>query len=311
MAGGDFMKKRAIIIYNPKSGKQDFQSKVDCVIGRIESAGFLVDSYATAYPGQGTELARVACEEQYDLLIIVGGDGTFNEVVNGMMEYNRRPVIGYIPAGTCCDIGKSLGLSKKIDRAIDIILHESAVKMDVVRANDRYFCYVSGNGAYIDISYVTDSRLKRKIGYFAYLIKGLEELFTIPKLRMTIETDQGQIHGIYSLVLIINSKRVAGINMIYKPSLDDGLVDVVLYRYLFPLNNIIYFFSFLLPFWSTPLVKRFQTTNLKVYTNSKSRWNVDGESGGIGNQDLQVCKQAIEIIVPKTIQNRYFKNQHN
>jgi diacylglycerol kinase (ATP) len=301
--------KRAIIIYNPKSGKQDFQPKLENVVGKFEAATFLVDSYATAYPGQATELARVACEEQYDLLVIVGGDGTFNECVNGMMDFAKRPTIGYIPAGTCCDIGHTLGLTKNVDEAITTILHNQSVLMDVVKANDRYFCYVSGNGAYIDISYVTDSKLKKRIGYFAYLIKGAEELLTIPKLRMRVIHDHGEFKGRYSLILIINSKRVAGINMIYKPKLDDGLIDVVLYRYLWPLNNIVYFFSFFLPFWSTPLVKRFKTSELKIITNSRSRWNVDGESGGIGNQTVKVCKQAIAVIVPVGTRNRYFNSQ--
>jgi diacylglycerol kinase (ATP) len=301
--------KRAIIIYNPKSGKQDFQSKVDCVVGKMERMHYLVDSYATAYPGQGTELAKVACEERYDVLIIVGGDGTFNECVNGVMEFEQRPILGYIPAGTSCDIGHTLGLSKDVDQALHNILHNQSVKMDVVKANDRYFCYVSGNGAYVDISYVTDSYLKKKIGYLAYVLKGIEELFTIPKLRMRIIHDKGEFKGRFSLVLIINSKRVAGISMIYKPTLDDGLVDVVLYPYLFPINNIIFLIGFFLPFWSTPLVKRFKTSKLNIITNAKSRWNIDGESGGVGNQTMQVYKQAIEVIVPAYIKKRYFKNQ--
>lgn len=301
--------KRAIIIYNPYSGKQDFQPKLETVVAKFEAAAYLCDSYATAYPGQATELARVACEEAYDLLVIVGGDGTFNECVNGMMDFEARPLIGYIPAGTCCDIGNTLGLSKDVDKAIENILQNTVVKMDVVKSNDRYFCYVTGNGAYIDISYVTDSRLKKKIGYLAYLVKGAEELFTIPKLRMRIKHDGGEFKGRFSLILIINSKRVAGINMIYKPTLDDGLIDVVLYRYVWPFNNIVYFVSFLLPFWSTPLVKRLQTGRLQIVTSSRSRWNVDGESGGMGNQNIQVCKQAISIIVPPDTKKRYFKHQ--
>lgn len=300
---------KTILVYNPKSGKQQFEPHLEQVIDRLTKNGYQVSAFRTEYPGQATELARMACEEHYQLLIIVGGDGTFNECVNGLMDYADRPKIGYIPAGTCCDIGHTLGLPKDINLALDNILKNHAVKMDVVQANDRYFCYVSGNGAYIDISYVTDSKLKRKVGYLAYLIKGLEELFTIPKIRMRVTYDEGEFRGTFSLILIINSKRVAGINMIYKPYLDDGLVNVVLYRYLWPLNNIIYFLSFILPFWSTPLVKRFKTGNMKVITSTRSKWNVDGESGGRGNQEIHVCKQAISIIVPESARKRFFPNQ--
>lgn len=301
--------KKCTIIYNPKSGKQDFADKAEYVVKRIESSGYIVKAQKTCCQNEATELARKACTEMVDLLIIAGGDGTFNECVNGLMHSHYRPTIGYIPAGTCCDIGNTLGLSKDVKKAVDNILNGKIVKMDVVQSNDRYFCYVSGNGAYIDISYVTDSKLKRKIGYLAYIIKGAEELFTIPKIRMRVKYDKGEFKGNFSLILLINSKRVAGINMIYKPTLDDGLINVVLYRYLIPFNNIIYFFSFILPFWSTPLVKRFKTKHLSITTNSKSKWNVDGESGGIGNQEITVQKQGISIVVPDYIKKRYFRHQ--
>jgi diacylglycerol kinase (ATP) len=128
---------------------------------------------------------------------------------------------------------------------------------------------------------------------------------------MKVIHDNGEFRGKFSLVLIINSKRVAGINMIYKPRLDDGLVDIVLYRNIYPLNWLLYFTSFLLPFWSTPLVKRFKTSSIKIVTNTRSRWNIDGESGGIGNQDIKVFKQAISIIIPAKSKLKYFKNQED
>jgi diacylglycerol kinase (ATP) len=300
---------KTMIIYNPMSGKRTFAGRLGYVVERLSACGHVIATYETAYPGQATELARKACEDHVDRLIIVGGDGTFNECVNGMMDFETRPTIGYIPAGTCCDIGHTLGLSKDVPKAVDNILANTAADMDVVKTNDRYFCYVSGNGAYIDISYVTDSKLKKKIGYLAYLVKGAEELLTIPKMKMRIMYDKGEFRGRFSLILVINSKRVAGINMIYKPTLDDGFVDVVLYRYYFPFNNLIYFFSFLLPFWSTPLVKRFRTRSMKIITDTKSKWNVDGESGGTGNQEIKVCQKAISIIVPDRTKKRYFPSQ--
>jgi diacylglycerol kinase (ATP) len=302
--------KKAMMIINPQSGRQNFSDRLNKTLERFHSAGYDIDVRETKHPGQATEYAKTACEQHYAHMIIVGGDGTFNECVNGMMDYENRPTIGYIPAGTCCDIGMTLGLTKNVDRAVSIILKDEPVKMDVVKANDRYFCYVSGNGAFIDISYVTDSKLKKKIGYFAYLVKALEELFTIPKMKMTVTHDEGVIKGAFSLALIINSKRVAGVNMIYKPSLDDGKVDVVLYRHIFPINGLLYLLSFLLPFWSSPLVTRFKTKAMRIETTSKSRWNIDGESGGIGNQNFKVCQHAIAIIVPKKIQRKYFVHQN-
>ncbi len=300
-----------MVIYNPKSGNQKFEDKLDFVVNLLKDKYDDVFVCKTNNPGHATDLASTACEGNYDLLVIVGGDGTFNECVNGMMEYEHRPRIGYIPSGTCCDIGMSLGLSKNVEKAMNNILNNVSAKMDVVKSNNRYFCYVSGNGAFIDISYVTDSNLKRRIGYLAYVIRGAVELFTIPKMKMKIRHDNGDERGKYSLVLIINSKRVAGINMIYKPCLDDGLVDVVLYKSVTPFNGLIYLISFIVPFWSTPLVKRLKSKKLEIKTNTKATWNIDGELGGTGNQYVEVCQKAIEIIIPEKIKKRYFHHQED
>ncbi|MGE4571449.1 MAG: diacylglycerol kinase family protein [Candidatus Izemoplasmatales bacterium] len=300
---------KAILIYNPMSGKQRFEIFLPYIEEKIKSKYETLHIRKTNHPGHAEEIAKEACEENYDLLIISGGDGTFNECVNGLMSYEKRPKIGYIPSGTTCDIGMSLGITKKIDKALNIILNEESVKMDVVRTNNRYSCYVTGTGAFIDISYITDSKLKKRIGHLAYMIKAAQEFFSIPKMRMTVYHDEGKVSGVYSLMLIINSKRVAGMNMVYKPELDDGKVNVVMFRSFYPLNPLLYVIYFLFPFWSTPLIDKFTTSKLEVRTNSNESWNIDGEYGGEGNKLVKVHKQAIEIYVPKKVKKRYFLNQ--
>ncbi len=302
--------KKTILIYNPRSGNQKFEeTKLDFVINSLKEHFGDVFVCKTDHQGHATEYAKKACEEKYEIMIVVGGDGTFNECVNGLMQYDYRPTIGYIPAGTCCDIGRSLGITKNVDKALENIYNSISAKMDVVKGNEGYFCYVSGNGAFVDISYVTDSNLKKKIGYLAYLVTGAVELFTVPKMKMKAKHDHGVESGTYSLVLIINSKRVAGINMIYKPCLDDGLVDVVMYRSCPPFSAIIYILSLIIPFWSTPLIRRFKTSKLKIKTNTKAKWNIDGECGGTGNQNIEVCQKAINIMIPRNIKKRFFHFQ--
>ena len=298
-----------MLIYNPKSGKQNFENKLNEVMERVKPYFHDIFVYKTEYPNHGEKLAEKACVDKCDMLIIVGGDGTFNECVNGLMKHDYRPRIGYLPSGTCCDIGMSLGLSKNINKSLDIIFSGQEVLMDVVKSNNRYSCYVTATGAFIDISYVTDSKLKKKIGYLAYVVKAFEELFTIPRMKMRINHDNKVHKGIYTLVLAINSKRVAGVNMIYRPRLDDGLLDVVLYKYIYPFNFILYALSFVFPFWSTPLITRFKTNKLEIKTESDSSWNIDGEYGGKGNKIIEVANKAIKIIVPPKIKKRYFKNQ--
>jgi diacylglycerol kinase (ATP) len=300
---------KAILIYNPMSGKQKFYDYLPFIQEKIKTKYEFLDIVSTVEPGHAVDIAKDACIKKYDLIVISGGDGTFNECINGIMTQEYKPKIGYIPSGTTCDIGMSLGLSKNIEKALNIILEGHPVKMDVVKTNDRYSCYVTGTGAFIDISYVTNSSLKRKIGHLAYMLKAVQEFFSIPKMRMTVYHDHGKLSGIYSLMLIINSKRVAGLNMVYKPELDDGKVDVVMFRSFAPLNPLLYAIYFLFPFWSTPLIERFKTKTLEVRTNSNESWNIDGEYGGKGNKIVKVIQQAITIYVPKKVKERYFINQ--
>ena len=110
---------------------------------------------------------------------------------------------------------------------MDIILQGEPVKMDVVQSNKGYFLYVSAIGTYVDISYVTDSNLKKYLGPLAYHLTGIKEFFTIPMMKSIIEHDNGVVKGYYSLMLVVNSKKVAGFNIIDKP------IVLIIYLMLF------------------------------------------------------------------------------
>lgn len=299
--------KRCVVIYNPVSGKKEFEGKLDYVRDRLEKEGYEVTILATKKPKHGITLAREACKEEYDLMIISGGDGTLHECINGLCEVKNRPRIGYIPSGTACDLANTLRIPKNVVKAMDIIIDGVPAKMDIVSSNKGFFIYVTAIGTYIDISYVTDSKLKKYLGYFAYLLTGIKEFFTIPMMKTVIEHDGGTLKGYFSLMLVVNSKKVAGFNIIDKPVLDDGMVDVVLYRYIPFFNNIIYFISFILTPKVIPGVRKIKTSKLKISTDHPHKWNMDGEEANSGNLNLKVHKQAIEIIIPPAVKKKYFK----
>ena len=298
--------KKCIIIYNPVSGKEDFVHKLDYVEKRFVDAGYDVEFIRTEKPKHAINIARSVCEKEFDLLVVAGGDGTLHEVINGL-QFKKIPRIGYIPAGTSCDFAHTLNLPKDVGKAIDIILNGVPTKMDIVNSNKGKFIYVSAIGTYVDISYVTDSTLKKYLGYLAYFITGVKEFFTIPMMKARIEHDGGTLKGYYSLMLVVNSKRVAGFNIIDKPRLDDGKVDVVLYKYIPFLNNILYFISFIITPKVIPGVRKFRTKKLKITTDHHHKWCTDGEEANSGNLNIEVMKQAIEITVTPEIRKKYFK----
>lgn len=303
--------KRCLIIYNPESGKKTFVNCLEYVKTRLSDAGYEVSVKATERPKHAIYLAKNACRDEYDLLVISGGDGTLHECINGIAGSEYKPVIGYIPSGTSCDLASTLKIPKNVDKALDIILSGTPVKMDVAKSNNGYFMYVTAIGTYVDISYVTDSKLKKYLGYFAYLLTGIKEFFTIPMMKTKIVHDNGTFRGYFSLIMVVNSKKVAGFNIVNKPVLDDGMVDVVLYKYIPLFNNLIYFVSFLLSPKILPGVYKFRTSRLKIYTDHHHKWNTDGEESNSGNLNIHVHKQAIEIIVKESIKNKYFKEKND
>ena len=301
--------KRCQIIYNPESRRKDFVNHLDYVTYRLSEAGYEVDVVATKRSKHAISLAKKACENKYDLLVISGGDGTLHECVNGIAVSKYKPRIGYIPSGTACDLASTLKIPKNVPKAVDIILEGVPVLMDIAKSNNGYFLYVTAIGTYVDISYVTDSKLKKYFGYFAYLITGIKEFFTIPMMKAKIVHDNGTYRGYFSLILVVNSKKIAGFDFVSKPALDDGIVDVILYRYVPFFNNLLYFLSIAFGPRVLPSVHRFTTSRLKIYTEHHHKWNMDGEEANSGNLNIEIIKQAIKITVKPNIKDKYFKGQ--
>ena len=301
--------KRCKIIYNPESGKKDFVNHLDYVTTRFTEAGYVVDVVATQRPKHAISLAKQACNEEYDLLVISGGDGTLHECINGIAVSKYKPKIGYVPSGTACDLAGSLKIPKNVPKAVDIILEGTTVKMDIAKSNNGYFIYVAAIGTYVDISYVTDSKLKKYLGYFAYMITAVMEFFTIPMMKTKIVHDHGTIRGYFSLILVVNSKKIAGFDFVSKPSLDDGEVDVIIYSYIPLFNNLLYFLSVAFGPRVLPGVTRIRTSRLKIYTDHHHKWNMDGEEANSGNLNIEVIRKAIEIAVKPAIRDKYFKGQ--
>ena len=192
------------IIYNPASGKKDFVNHIDYVTTRLKEANYEVTIEATKRPKHAISLAEQACKDKVDLIVISGGDGTFHECLNGMNKCDYKPVIGYIPSGTACDLASTLKIPKDVKQAVDNILNGIVVEMDYTNSNKGSFIYVTAIGTYVDISYVTDSKLKKYLGYLAYLVTGVKEFFPIPMIKTKIEYDEGYLRGYFSFILVVN-----------------------------------------------------------------------------------------------------------
>lgn len=226
--------RKAVLIYNPHSGLATKKRKKQMTEftkynDLFRKYGYRVEIYKTKYHGHAREIVK-NLPNDIDLVISVGGDGTFNEAMTGNFERDKRILISHLPYGTTNDIGTMYGLGKNFYRNLDMILSGSIVNTDICMLNGHPFIYVAGFGKFMNIAYETSRKMKRKIGRFAYLVLGVKDFFRqkTPSYEVTYEVNGEKYHGLYTFALISNANRIAGINNFYKNiKLDDSKFEVL------------------------------------------------------------------------------------
>lgn len=176
--------KRARIIYNPTSGREVFKRHLPEVLEKLEVAGYETSCHATTGAGDATRAAKIAVDRKYDIVIAAGGDGTLNEVVNGLAEQDYRPKVGLIPVGTTNDFARALHIPRDILAATDIIIKGDTIPIDIGRMNKKYFINIAGGGRLTELTYEVPSKLKTVLGQLAYYLKGIEMLPSIKASKL-------------------------------------------------------------------------------------------------------------------------------
>ena len=167
--------KTMLFVYNPMAGKEQIKNKLSDIIQVFCQADFEVTIFAT----KGKDDAMNIVKEKggmYDYLVCSGGDGTMNEVACGLMNLEKKPICGYIPAGTVNDFASSLRIPNNMKDAAELIVNGSVFKCDLGQFNERYFTYVSGFGAFTEVSYQTPQEWKNALGKAAYFIEALKHI---------------------------------------------------------------------------------------------------------------------------------------
>ena len=211
--------KKCVVVINPNSGKGSHLSdKIEDVLNEF---GYNSEIYFTEYPNHAEEI--ISNIDYCDLVISLGGDGTFYEAMNGNLKRKKPLLLSHIPVGTTNDVGHMYGLTSDIIDSLRSILKGVKKKIDVCTINGRSFVYVASFGKFMDIPYETPQKLKKRVGHLAYILAGCKQIFKrIPKYDITYEIDGVKHHGYYTFLIISNANRIAGINNFYRDmKLDD------------------------------------------------------------------------------------------
>lgn len=290
--------KKLLFIFNPFSGKGKIKNYLSDIIYLFNKNGYEVTIQATQCKGDATGFVMKK-GKRYDLVVCSGGDGTLNETVSGLMALEKRPPIGYIPAGSTNDFGSSIGLPKNMMRAAEIIIQKEIKPYDVGQFGDKYFVYVAAFGAFSDVSYMTPQQTKNLIGHQAYVLEAMKKIGTIKPIHMSMQYDDQMIEGEYLFGMISNATSVGGIKGIvgYNVSMNDGLFEVMLVKH--PENPLEFpmILSNLVAKEKDPkYIVTFKCSSLRIHSDQPVSWTLDGEFGGeCCNTDVVIHKEAIYI----------------
>ncbi len=295
------MSQKVMIIANPKAGLGKIRAYLFSVVEILSAAGYEVTVYPTKNPMDAYNRVREGIEE-FDKIIVCGGDGTLNEVVSGVVSSDADATIGYIPAGTLNEWSSGLKISRNIEQAAEDIVNGSVRELDVGCFNDRFFTYTASFGAFTEASYSAPQEVKNVIGQAAYFFEGIKSIAHIKPISLEIEADGKIIKGDFLFGAISNSHSVGGVLKLDENvvNLGDGYFEVLLIRNPDTLQELQQIVDGIVKKdFDRKGLEFFKASHIKVRSKKPLDWTLDGEHAvGNGETVIENLHHRMKFIVP-------------
>ena len=294
--------KRARIIYNPTSGREAILLDLAKIMQIYEEAGYETSAFATTpKPDSAKKEATRAAKEGFDLIVAAGGDGTINEVINGISGLRKRPKMAILPAGTTNDYARALNIPRgNLIEAAEVINEKQTIKMDIGQAGKKYFMNIAAIGSLTEITYTVPRALKKTIGYFAYLTQGAEAITRIKNVPVKIKHDKGEFIDNASLIFLALTNSIGGFEKIVPDAkLDDGYFSLLIVRKANTAELLRLATKALTgKHINDPLVEYVKTKKVIItpLTKDDMKVNLDGDLGGTAPVTMVNLKRHIEFI---------------
>ena len=295
---------RCIVIRNPVSRRSLSEARLQDALDHARAAGWHVEGVETAYEGHGTEIARDAVAAGADVIIVHGGDGTINEVVNGIA--GSDVALAVIPGGTANVWANESGMRHDPAQAVLDIVHGVRRRVDLGRAGDRYFLLMAGIGLDAAIVPRVSARAKRWLGRVAYIAAGAVTALRTKPWRVELHVN-GETRDMPLYWMLIGNTRSYGsmVQITYRAQVDDGLLDVaVMHRGGLHLivDGVRAFFR---RHDRSPNVDYTRVKVLEVMTPGLPV-QVDGDLLGETPMRFEVEPLALQVIVPRLLRSPLF-----
>ncbi len=276
------MKKEILLIVNPCAGKGKVSKYIPVITDNLEKQGYELEVIYTSENNNGEKII-----EEYlryiDTVVVCGGDGTLNEVVNGIIKTGKKINVTFIPFGTTNDFARTVNMPRKVYRLSKKLSKFKKINIDIGSINGKYFYYVAAFGMCTKVSYSTNQKEKNKFGKFAYYKNGIKELKNMKSYKTTIVTDNEIIKDKFVYGGITNSISIGSFRWFKKNdfSVNDGLFELVLIKK--PKNKFDLLkigLSILRKKYDQKNIYYLKTKHLQIEFEEEVAWTLDGEYGG-------------------------------
>lgn len=289
--------KKVKLIYNPYSGENLILSKLDEIINIHQQAGLTIVPYRIRKDCVIDNAFSDIRSGEYEYVLVAGGDGTVDSIVNAMARQGISLPIGILPVGTANDFSKFLGIPFDIGEACKQIIGSKVTTIDLGSINDKYFVNVASTGLFTDVSQKTDVNLKNTIGKLAYYLKGLEELPNFRPLKVKITSEEVNFDGTMYLMLIFNGKTAGGFNLATRADATDGMLDIIIFKAVQIYELIPLFIKlFMGEHLDSDKVIYFKTDRLHIESSEDIVTDIDGEKGPDFPLDIKCIKGGLKIL---------------
>lgn len=301
------MRRRARIIYNPTSGRETLKRAIPDILNVYEKCGYETSAFCTTpTPLSAQNEADRCTKDGFDLIIAAGGDGTINEVINGIAPHESRPKLAVIPAGTTNDFARALNIPRNdFVRAAELINTHQFVKMDIGKvitaSQERYFMNIGAAGSLTEVTYDVPANMKSVFGSLAYFVKGAELLPRIGKVPVSISYDGGVYEGTASMLFVALTNSVGGFEKIAPDKkLGDGKFTLIIVK----TTNIAEILRLLTLVINDgrhvnhPKIIYTKTSSVKAESlvDKPLMINIDGEYGGDAPAEFVMYQQHMELV---------------
>lgn len=281
--------KQALFLYNPQSGTGRIERKVTDIVDVFQRNGYRLEPLRIDFT-QNPFVGR----EEIDLVVVAGGDGTVNFILNRMKEKELDIPIGVIPAGTANDFAGAIGMSKDPLKAAEQIATGEIIRVDCGKVNEIYFVNIFSFGLFTTTSQRTPDEQKHRWGKLAYIAEGIKELRRMRKIPLEIRAD-GEHFSLDTLIaLIFNGETAGGFRLARRSSIQDGHFECLLLEKRNFLHACWTMVRYLLG-GDPKAIRHLHVRELEIHSTVNELTDVDGQRGAEFPLSVRCLEGALRI----------------